>query len=268
VTIHHHFGAGTENAFHMETQIELLFGTQAVTAHERSGGPPMLQLVQHAARKFAGANNNAPTLSGDVFGALINLSGRRRFTSQRVVLYAVLASHGHDNALDQLREALQLFRDAHNGLVKGTDTLPGVYCDELRNVYFGSTEGDRHIRDFIRLAECAVEAIQSDSRQKPALLEQLVCAATPMLAVLNHITQVYEDLSKRHALQAKKQLRGIMADIESIAKQARIVSFNAQVVAARAGSAGREFSAVASVLSDITGEIDDLVREALSKSAA
>ena len=29
-------------------------------------------------------------LSGEVFGALINLSGRRRFTSQRIVLYALL----------------------------------------------------------------------------------------------------------------------------------------------------------------------------------
>ncbi|HZX25792.1 MAG TPA: methyl-accepting chemotaxis protein, partial [Telluria sp.] len=34
----------------------------------------------------------ASTLSGDLFGRLINLAGRRRFTSQRLVLHAVLAS--------------------------------------------------------------------------------------------------------------------------------------------------------------------------------
>ncbi|MGH8809662.1 MAG: methyl-accepting chemotaxis protein [Noviherbaspirillum sp.] len=227
----------------------------------------MLQLVPSMSHKRAGTGDT-PALSGEVFGALINLSGRRRFTSQRLVLYAVLASLGHDNALDVSREALQLFCDAHHGLVDGSDTLPGVFCDELHAVYFGKAEGDRHIRDFIQLAERTLEAIQSGSRQAPTLLDQLVLNATPMLAVLNRITQVYEDLAKRHAVQMRKQLRGIMADIESIAKQARMVSFNAQIVAARAGQAGREFSVVAGVLSDITGEIDGLVRAALNSSAA
>ncbi|WP_382328537.1 hypothetical protein ACFJGX_13125 [Hydrogenophaga sp. UC242_50] len=40
------------------------------------------------------------------------------------------------------------------------------------------------------------------------------------------------------------------------------MSFNAQVVAARAGQHGREFAVVANVLSDITGEIDGLTRKA------
>ena len=31
-------------------------------------------------------------ISGDTFAKMINLSGRRRFTSQRVVLYTVLAA--------------------------------------------------------------------------------------------------------------------------------------------------------------------------------
>ena len=37
------------------------------------------------------AKAGASELCGEVFGTLINLSGRRRFTSQRVVLYALLA---------------------------------------------------------------------------------------------------------------------------------------------------------------------------------
>jgi hypothetical protein len=210
----------------------------------------------------------APKLSGEVFGALINLSGRRRFTSQRLVLYAVLASLGHENAVAVSRDALKLFSDAHTSLVEGNGQLPGVFCDELEDAYFGSTQGDKQIRDFTMLAERTLDAILADSRQAPALLDQLVQSATPLLAVLNRITQVYEELSKRHAGQVKKQLHGIMGDIESIAKQARMVSFNAQIVAARAGHAGREFAVVAGVLSDITGEIDELVHEALSSSVA
>ena len=61
---------------------------------------------------------------------------------------------------------------------------------------------------------------------------------------------------------------GMMSDIKAIAKQARLVSFDAQIVAARADDAGKEFSVVASRLTDITSEIDDLMHEALSNSTA
>jgi len=73
----------------------------------------------------------AKPLSGEVFGALINLSGRRRFTSQRLVLYAVLAAQGQEGAAAIAREALQLFRDAHHILLNGSDSLPGIFCPEL-----------------------------------------------------------------------------------------------------------------------------------------
>jgi len=42
------------------------------------------------------------------------------------------------------------------------------------------------------------------------------------------------------------------------------VSFNAQVMAARAGQHGREFAVVANVLSGITAEIDGLSLKAVS----
>lgn len=207
-------------------------------------------------------------LSGEVFGTLINLSGRRRFTSQRVVLFAVLAAQGRDGTLQVAADALTAFRDAHRALVDGNDRVPGIFCDELQEAYFGAAQGDKVIRDFIGLARRALDAIEAHSPGVPSLLERLVESATPLLAVLNEITQVYDDLARRQASRVRKQLTGVMSDIESIAKQAHIAAFNAQIVAARPGASGREFSVVASEFSRITSKIDELVREALRASDA
>jgi len=205
----------------------------------------------------------AKPLSGEVFGALINLSGRRRFTSQRLVLYAVLAAQGQPGAAATARDALNLFREAHHTLLNGSDTLPGIFCPELQEAYYGKPDGARQIKDFIDLAQRALDR----GRAGPAL-EQLVETATPVLAVLNQLTAIYEEQSKQHAVLMKKQLRGVITDIETIARQAKMVTFNARVVAARAGHAGREFAVVAGVLSNITTEIDDMVKAALQAASA
>ncbi|WP_426339994.1 methyl-accepting chemotaxis protein [Pseudoduganella sp. S-14] len=205
----------------------------------------------------------AKPLSGEVFGALINLSGRRRFTSQRLVLYAVLAAQGQPGAAETAQDALNLFRDAHHTLLNGSDTLPGIFCPELQEAYYGKRDGARQIKDFIDLAQRALDR----GRAGPAL-EQLVETATPVLAVLNQLTAIYEEQSKQHAVLMKKQLRGVITDIETIARQAKMVTFNARVVAARAGHAGREFAVVAGVLSNITTEIDDMVKAALQATSA
>ncbi|HEY0065048.1 MAG TPA: methyl-accepting chemotaxis protein [Telluria sp.] len=207
-------------------------------------------------------------LSGDAFGALINLSGRRRFTSQRVVLYAVLASMGHEGAIATARETLALFRNAHLTLVEGKRGLPGIFCGQLQDAYFGTLQGDRVIRQFIDLADATLAAIVDDARGAPALLDELVRSATPLLSVLNGLTLVYEEQSKRHAQSQKRQLQSMMGNIKTIAKQARMVAFNAQIVAARAGAGGKEFAVVASTMTSITAEIDDLAHEALNGSLA
>ncbi|WP_322404316.1 methyl-accepting chemotaxis protein [Massilia luteola] len=203
-------------------------------------------------------------LSGDVFGALINLSGRRRFTSQRVVLYSVLASLGHEDADRTARDALAAFKDAHITLVQGKQGLPGVFCQQLHDAYFGTLQGDKVVRDFIALDESTLDAIGSGSRRAPALLDELVRCATPLLSVLNALTLVYEEQSKRHAALQRRQMQDLMGDIKTIARQARMVAFNAQVVAARAGPVGKEFAVVASTMTNVTGEIDDLVQTVLA----
>lgn len=217
------------------------------------------------------AHNNAAAgadvhLSGDVFGALINLSGRRRFTSQRVVLYAVLASMGHEGAIGTARETLALLRDAHTTLIEGKGGLPGVFCGQLRDAYFGTLQGDRVIRSFIKLAESTLDGIVGNGVGAPLLLDELVRSATPLLSVLNGLTLVYEEQSRRHAQAQKRHLQEMMGDIKTIARQARMVAFNAQIVAARAGQAGKEFAVVAGTMTTVTSEIDELVRAALTSS--
>ncbi|MCU6496241.1 methyl-accepting chemotaxis protein [Rugamonas sp. A1-17] len=203
-------------------------------------------------------------LSGEVFGALINLSGRRRFLSQRIVLYALLASQGQEDAAAIAQEALAVFRGANKSLLAEKDGLPGVFCPELQEAYFGKLDGDRQITAFADLGERALKSIALGSPQTPELLAELVRITTPTLAILNTITSIYEEQAKKHARMVRKQLRGVITDIDTINRQARMVAFNARIVAARAGHAGKEFSVVAGVLSNITGEIDEMVSAALA----
>ncbi|MBV6324007.1 type IV pili methyl-accepting chemotaxis transducer N-terminal domain-containing protein [Duganella sp. HSC-15S17] len=203
-------------------------------------------------------------LTGEMFGALINLSGRRRFTSQRIVLYALLASQGQAEGVAVAQEALALFRGAHKSLLAEKDGLPGVFCTELHQAYFGKLDGDRQIAAFADLGERALQAIEQGSPRGAELLAELVRITTPTLAILNTITSIYEEQAKLNARLVRKQLRDVITDIDTINRQARMVAFNARIVAARAGHAGKEFSVVAGVLSNITGEIDEMVNAALA----
>jgi methyl-accepting chemotaxis protein len=47
-----------------------------------------------------------------------------------------------------------------------------------------------------------------------------------------------------------------------------MIAFNAQIGAARAGQAGREFAVVASTMSNVTGEIDELVQGVMAGALA
>jgi len=225
----------------------------------------------HHTRAPADAPKRAATApkrpAGELYGKSINLSGRRRFTSQRVVLYAVLALQAREGALATARDALAVFRDAHRTLLDG-ELSPDSLGGELKQTYFGPDRADERILAFIDLAQRALDAIEAQARIAPALLEDLVESATPLLATLNKLTQLYEDLARQQAASAKKQLTAVMGDIEQIARHARIVSFNAQVVAARAGHSGREFAVVSGEFTQITGKLDGLVREAVRSAVA
>jgi hypothetical protein len=207
-----------------------------------------------------------PALSAELFGALINLSGRRRFTSQRVVLFAVLASLGHDGADSTARATLAQLRDAHLTLVEGKGGIPGVFGQALHEAYFGDLQGDQTVRAFISLAGRALDAIAGDGVEAPQLLDQLVKSATPLLSVLNGLTLVYEEQANRYAQSRRMHLQHKLEQMELLGRQARQLAFNAQVLAARASEEGRDFGAVAASMTAVTGALDALLQDALGRA--
>jgi Type IV pili methyl-accepting chemotaxis transducer N-term len=210
-------------------------------------------------------NRDGP--SGEVFSTAINRAGHRRFLSQRVVLYLVLASNGDTAALAAAGEALKGFTEAHTQLMNGGSVLRNVASPAIEEAYFGPQQGDARIRAFIKLAEQTIAAIRKQEACAGQLLNELVSQNTALLDIVNNLTGLYEVEAKRHATTMRTQLHGLVEDIKSIARHARVVSMNAQVIAGRAGDAGREFTVVARELSTVIGEMDKLVEMAMKDAA-
>lgn len=216
------------------------------------------------ATRFRSQQADSKQISAEVFNTLINLAGRQRMLSQRIILNAILASQGHEAAIDVACQALALFEASHQMLVIGDQKLPGIFFDALDDIYHGSTQADKKICAFIHEAKQVIEHI--GATQNTTAVEALGHQATPLVNLLNQVTTVYETEARRYAQAQQKQYKELMGNIQQIAKHARIVSINAQIMAARAGAAGKEFSVVAGVLSGITEEIDKLIVSAMASS--
>jgi hypothetical protein len=205
-------------------------------------------------------------LSGETFATFINLAGRRRFTSQRVVLYALLACGRDPLAIGIAKDALALFSAAHTQLLKGGNGSPVFMSPELDEVYYGAAKGNERILEFISLAERLFTGIDAGWRhQTDVLMDELIQSTTPLLATLNALTAIYETEARNHAKKTEHQLLDAMQEINRISKHAQIVALNARIVAACAGPAGREFAVVATELIGITNEIETVLQSVIVK---
>lgn len=194
--------------------------------------------------------------------SLVNLAARQRMLSQRMVLQTVLAASGDVERLQAAQRSLRMFTESQQHLLGTFASFEPAGARRIEETYHGTGGVGPVVQAFMQLMRNALEQIEADSPRSSHTIGELVGHTDRILDALNTATTAFDDVAKAHADAMMKELAGIVDDIQSVAKEAKVVSFNAQVMAARAGQHGREFAVVANVLSDISSEIDGLTRKA------
>lgn len=207
-------------------------------------------------------------VSAETIGELINLAGRQRMLSQRIVLHVLLAAQGDAAAADIAKSCLSTFAATHADLVEGNDRLPGVFCAALRQLYFGSHRADERIRRFIDDAGRAASQLSSGATDAQAAADALVAQASPLLELLQTITLAYQNEMRNVERAASKRDEQLAEQLGRISMQANIVAINARISAGRAGPYGREFAVVTSLLSDIVKEMEHMIHGVMSARGA
>ncbi|MFI5445057.1 methyl-accepting chemotaxis protein [Polaromonas sp. UC242_47] len=195
--------------------------------------------------------------------SIVNLAARQRMLSQRMILQTVLAASGENGKLQAAQTSFQLFCESQKVLVEST-SADEASARLIRDTYNGPRGVGAIIEQFMRQMRTTLQYIETGAASlAQGALDTLVASTDTVLEALNTATTTFDRITRGKAELLMKELTSIVSDIQTVAREAKMVSFNAQIMAARAGEHGREFSVVANVLSGITGEIDGLSRKAM-----
>ncbi|WP_332739230.1 methyl-accepting chemotaxis protein [Hydrogenophaga sp.] len=220
----------------------------------------MTSLTAHTTASTTFKRNDTPAHIAGL--SLVNLAARQRMLSQRMILQTVLAAHGDTGRVQAAQRSLQMFTESQHHLLTTAANLEPASARKITETYQGARGVGPVVQAFMQLVRSALDQIEAASPRLAATTSELVDHTDRILEALNTATTAFDEVAKLRSDTMMKELTGIVGDIQSVAKEAKVVSFNAQVMAARAGQHGREFAVVANVLSDITGEIDSLTRKA------
>lgn len=205
----------------------------------------------------------APSSAANESISVVNMAARQRMLSQRMILQTVLAAGGSDTHLQAAQKSFQLFCDSHTKLKAKAGELDAGSAQQVRDIYDGSRDVGSRIEQFMLQMRTTLQCISSQSSHT-APLNALISSTDSVLEALNAVTTTFDNITKGKTEQIMKELTDIVSGIQTVAREAKVVSFNAQVIAARAGQQGREFAVVANVLSGISAEIDVMSRTAVN----
>lgn len=200
--------------------------------------------------------HTAPRLDAGM--STVNLAARQRMLSQRLLLQTVLAAQGSAPQLAAARASLKLFADSQTRLEDTYRQLDPTSAAAVRALYTSTDGVGPVVAAFVQQAGEALDAVAAGSPRMGGAVAALAARGDETLDALNRATSAFDHVASAQAEATTRELGDIVGSIQRVAREAKVVAFNAQVMAARAGQHGREFAVVAQVLSGITQQVDGL----------
>lgn len=217
----------------------------------------------------------------DILSQLINISGRQRMLSQRIVLLIQLyVQNGDQTTLKSLYDAIKLFDTSHKQLTEGDleVPLPGVFSERLENIFYGEEIKAHSIIDsFINDVKKIFNDLKNDKSVSDDQMKNLLFFSTSeLLTLLNDITTAYELEAKEAAekmqaqIEAKQhELATILHSISLVSKKANQISVYTHVVATRLEQAqaqeSKDIEAVATQIEHLAEDMSKLIKELVTR---
>ncbi|WP_067738615.1 diguanylate cyclase [Novosphingobium naphthalenivorans] len=148
---------------------------------------------------------------------IINMSGRQRMLSQRIVSLALELDRGDESVRAPLKEAISQFGAAHRRLLdlpNGEIRNPMAEA-RLRDTYFGAAETDKAVQVFLaaasRIAGSAKTAPEPHYGADLALLQ--ASARGPLLEGLEQVVSIHQTVSEERIQYLEQLQRAIVITV-------------------------------------------------------
>lgn len=200
-------------------------------------------------------------------GRLINIAGRQRMLSHRVVMFLALSRIAPDpgqrlGLVASAERTLDGFAAGHSVIVDGDPEtgLPALFSARARGLMDDADEartngltGGMLVARFIDRSRRCIHHLQENQNGAEAEITALsTLVATDLLDLLTRLASAFEaDLADSAAAEAAQtsEVHQIVAktleNIETLGSRVNLIAINALIEAARAGEAGKAFAYVA-----------------------
>lgn len=203
---------------------------------------------------------------------LINLAGRQRMLSQRLVLHLCMAARKHKGSLKKATEAYEAFCRNNQYLRSIPLKLPAT--SPLTQVFQDNQHASALIDRFIQQAQEALQSFDgTDTVTQERHLVPLLDQESQLLDALEHLTNTFQ--KEVHLIQTaireqlendKAELIEMLERVSQASLQFTLVSLNARVLAAKQDQGRHQaFTVVAQQMTELACHINDVIKQVLQR---